>query len=533
MIGFRGAGPSLGALVVGMIGVVGPTLGWPSAVMGQDRGTAAGEETASPAAVWEWSPWDRSHLGSGGELGRGSDPAASEPLTLEEAIRTALDRNRDLREAELGLQQAETQVSEAWGEIYPRVDLTTSYTRNLSPAVSFLPTILFDPDGDPDELIPVQFGADNAWMGEIQVSQPLFEARAFIGVGAAGEYENLQVEVVRGRTQEVVTQVRNLFYDVLLAEEQARLTQESLRRVTQSLEETRAMREAGIASDFDVLRLEVELANLEPNLRRAENAYTRARRELALELDLENGEELELAGTLAEMDLEDPEANDPENRAILGMAGVDRDRLASEEELVEEAYAGSSLLRQSRANEDLRHAEMRVEQAEYLPRISLFGSYQVQAQQDGGLDFFGRSAQRGYGRNIGVQVTIPVFTGRQRGARVERSRAALREARLETEVARERAALEVRSLVEDVEESRMRATGQALAVRQATRAFEIASAEFREGTVGHLELTDTEVALRESEFNYAEAVHDYLTNRARLDAAVGRVPLVDSVETVP
>ena len=34
------------------------------------------------------------------------------------------------------------------------------------------------------------------------------------------------------------------------------------------------------------------------------------------------------------------------------------------------------------------------------------------------------------------------------------------------------------------------------------------------------------MALRESEFNYAQAVYDYLVARAQLDAAVGRVPLM-------
>jgi outer membrane protein TolC len=47
--------------------------------------------------------------------------------------------------------------------------------------------------------------------------------------------------------------------------------------------------------------------------------------------------------------------------------------------------------------------------------------------------------------------------------------------------------------------------------------------------LSQLELTDAEVALRQSEFNYAQAVYDYLTARARLDEAVGQVPLVDRV----
>ncbi len=450
------------------------------------------------------------------------------PLTLGGAVERALDRNRDIREARFGLEQAEAQVSEAWGEVYPRVDLSSSYTRNLAPAVSFLPAILFDPEADPDELLRVQFGADNQWMGQIQVEQPLFEARAFIGVGAAGRYEELQSEVVRARVQEVVTGVRGLYYDLLLAQEQARLIEESVRRVQESLAETQALQQEGLASDYEVLRLEVELANLRPSLRRAENAYAQARRELALELELEDPESIRVTGSLAEMDLADPAENSPENRAILEFAGVALDGPTTQDALLEAAYTGSSRLRQAAAQEDLRQAELRVEQAEYLPRVSLFGSWQVQAQQDGSPEFFGSGPQRGYARNVGVQVTIPLFTGRQRGARVSRTRAALNEARVETEQARERTALEIRNLLEDVEEAELRAQGQALAVRQARRGYEIASAEFREGTLSHLELTDAEVALRESEFNYAEAVHDYLTARSRLDQAVGQVPMVDA-----
>jgi hypothetical protein len=37
------------------------------------------------------------------------------------------------------------------------------------------------------------------------------------------------------------------------------------------------------------------------------------------------------------------------------------------------------------------------------------------------------------------------------------------------------------------------------------------------------------VALRQSEFNYAQAVYDYLTFKAQLDEATGNVPMVNEV----
>jgi outer membrane protein TolC len=449
-------------------------------------------------------------------------------LGLHETVRTALDQSREVRSANLGLEEANELVSEAWSSVYPTVDFNASYTRNISPSVNFLPAAIFDPTAGPDDYIAVQFGADNTWQSTIAVEQPLFSAGAFLGVGAAGRYRNLQEEVVRGRVQTVVTRVRGSYYGLLLAQEQARLIDNSVRRVRQSLEETKALNRAGISSDYDVLRLEVELANLLPNLRRAENAVEQSRRQLAVELDLPADEFLEVRGSLASMDLEDLSANSPENREILSFVGFGDFRVENADEAVSLAQELRSDLRQLELTQSLRKTEMRLEQVEYLPRISLFGNYVISAQDNGSPSFFGRGdGQRAYSRNVGIQVSLPIFQGFSRDARIDQKRAVLRQAETETEYASDQARSEVRTLVDQADEAFMRATGQRLAVTQAQRGFEIASAQYREGLGSQLELTDAEVALRQSEFNYAQAVYDYLVARAELDQATGRVPLVD------
>lgn len=449
-------------------------------------------------------------------------------MGLHETVRTALDQSREVRSAKLGLEEANQRVSEAWSDVYPTVDFNASYTRNVSPAVNFLPAAIFDPAAGPDDYIAVQFGADNTWQSAIAVEQPLFSAGAFLGVGAAGRYRNLQEEVVRGRVQSVVTRVRNSYYGLLLAQEQARLIENSVRRVRQSLEETRALNRAGLSSDYDVLRLEVELANLLPNLRRAENSVEQSRRQLALELDLPPDEFLEVRGSLAGMDLENLPANSPENLEILSFFGFGAFEIENAEEAVSLAQELRSDLRQLELTQSLRKTEMRLEQVEYLPRISLFGNYVINAQDNGSPSFFGRGdGQRAYSRNVGIQVSLPIFQGFSRDARIDQKRALLRQAETETEYASDQARSEVRTLVEQADEAFLRATGQRLAVTQAQRGFEIASAQYREGLGSQLELTDAEVALRQSEFNYAQAVYDYLVARAELDQATGRVPLVD------
>lgn len=452
----------------------------------------------------------------------------AEPLSLDGAVRLALRQNRDVQGARFALEEANERVSEAWSNVYPSLDFNASYTRNVSPTLNFLPAVIFDPTAGPDDYIGVQFGADNQWSSVVALEQPLFSAAAFIGVGAAGRYKNLQEEVLRGLTQSVVTRVRSGYYQLLLQQEQHRLITKSVERVRASLSETRSLNQAGLSSDYDVLRLEVELANLEPNLRRAENAIHQAQRQLALELGLPSGESLSVRGSLASMNLNDLAGNEEANREVLAFSGFRGEGMEAVDEAVGMAQELRSDLRQLVLTESLRKTEMRLEQVEYLPRITLFGNYLISAQDNGSPDFFARGdGQRAYSRNIGVRVTVPIFQGFRRDARVDQKRAALRQAETQTRLAEDQARIQVRNLVEQADEALLRARGQRLAVDQAQRGYEIASAQYREGLGSQLELTDAEVALRQSEFNYAQAVFDYLVARAQLDQATGSVPLVD------
>jgi outer membrane protein len=509
-------------------------------------------------------------LGLGAAAGGAAGQAA---LTLNEAMATALERNEALRTADRGLDAARAQVREAWGSVMPNVHFTGSYTRNLDLPQFFLPARFLDPTAPPDAVMPVRAGSDNAWLAQARLEQPLFNAAAFLGVGAADRYASYQEEVVRGEAQEAVTRTRLRYYEVLLAREQVRLTSESVARVEQVLDETRQLQRAGLASEYDVLRLDVELANLEPNLRRARNAMASARRALAVEMGMEEVGR-ELAGSLLTVELPALPAGagaaEPASSAagsspagswgagssaagvavvrssVAGASGVassassssselvpGRSRLAerlSEPEVVALAHRYRSDLRQVEQMRELRRTERRVEMSQYLPRVALFGTWTVNAQGDDAPTFFGE--HRFSTRALGIQVDVPVFSGFQRPARVSRMGAVVQQLDAQLAYARELAANEVVTLRDQALEAYDRVVAQRRAVSQATRGWDIAQSEYRAGMVGRLQVTDAELALRQTEFNYAQAVYDYLTAQARLDQAIGRVPLVDDASVV-
>jgi outer membrane protein len=447
-------------------------------------------------------------------------PAAAQPvpLTVERAVALALTQSREVRDAELELQSAGRRVREAWSSVYPQLDMNATYTRNLTVPGSFMPRIFFDPDAAPDDLVLVQFGSDNMWNFTMRAEQPLFRAAAFVGVGAAGRFEELQREVLRGRAQAVVTRVRLAFYDVMLAEESVRLTDNTVQRIRHTLDEMQKLERAGVASSYDVLRLEVELANVQPALRRARNAASAARRDLAVELGLEDLDAVQIEGSLLAVDID----------ALRGTDGIGANG-EIDDVVVQEALRQRTELRQLELMEALRRAELRAEQSEYLPQISLFGSYSINAQQSGSPAFFANEAQRSYGRQVGVVVTMPLFSGMQRPARAAQRQIAIEQVRTQRAVTEDRVAHQVRTFADQAEEARERAAAQRLGVEQAQRGYQIATVQHREGISSALELTDAESALRQSEFNYAEAIYDYLVARARLDDAMGSVDITGAV----
>jgi outer membrane protein len=461
-------------------------------------------------------------------LGAQDAGSAGRVMTLDDVVRTALERNREMDAARLETADANQRVREAWGSVYPSVNAVSSFTRNLEVPTQFLPAQIFDPQAEPGTLVPVRLGFDNQWHGQLRAEQTLFEAGVFIGVGAANRFQSLKIEELRGTAQQVATRARQAYYDVLLAEEGYRLNENAVERVRQTLEETRARQRAGLASEYDVLRLEVQLGNLEPRLRQSQNTVATARRALAAELGREGGDEVRVAGSLAAVRL-DAEENDPANRQIIAFAGLASPESMPVEEVLETAWQRRSDLRQLALTRSLRHAQLRAEQGDYLPRVSLFGVYSITAQENGSPQFFGGpDAARIYGQQVGVQVTMPLFSGFQRSARVQQRQTAVRQVEVQQRLARVQIENQIRTLRDNVSEARERTEAQRRAVAQAQRGYEIARRQYREGISSQLEVSDAEGALRESEFNYAEAVHDYLVARARLDEAVGVVPWVDS-----
>jgi outer membrane protein len=449
---------------------------------------------------------------------------AADSVTLAQAITEALDNSPVVRQARAAVAVADGQVREAWATVMPDINATASYQRNFMVQEAFLPSVIFDPTAGPDDLTKVKFGAENNWSAGVTVNQPLFQVDAFIGVGAAGRFRALQGERARGTRQSVVTDVRQRYLAVLAARELVRLNEESVRRVRETLQDTQARYRAGLTSEYDVLRFRVQLANLEPGLRRSRDALATAKRALLIAMGRDASGDIQVVGELHQIDVLTPASNTAENRALIALSGPLLDSTAVDS-LTAAAVADRSDVRQAELGISVEQARLKVERAQLFPKLSLFGAYNLTAQDPGSPSFFGGDSRYRTGAAwAGLRIELPVFRGFREYARMQQARANIEQNRQQLALARAQTTDQLRTLLAALGETRERVQSETEAVSQARRGYQIASAEYREGLGSQLQVTDAELALRQSEYNYAQAVYEHLIARSNLDAALGTVP---------
>ncbi|MFW5972545.1 MAG: TolC family protein [Bacteroidota bacterium] len=490
------------------------------------------------------------------------EPASSGSvtLTLEEAVQVALVNNFALRAARLDVESAGAQIREAWGQVMPQVDATSSYTRNLVTAnpfagseaggifgsLGFVDWLAFNEqartDGNP-ETEPIAFdefmnrrqqglaeagaqlggssnpfGVDNQFVNGITVSQTIFSGQAFAAIRGARHLREINARGLDRQEQVMIDGVRRAFYQALLAEEQASVSLQSVQRTEATLTEVSRRVDQGVAPKFQRLSAEVELANLETQYMQVSASAETALDQLKMELGIPADVVVQLRGEL-----------DAEPVRLVRISAQDAAELAIDRR---------PDLRQARLAIELRQIDRKMTRAQFYPTLSAFANLNyngnvpdsrtivssnpddpfVFSTRDRGLfssDFWDPSV------NVGMRLTWNLFNGFQSSAQMQRREVAIRRAEVEFEQLHQAVYLEVQRALRDLETAEQRIRSQEANVARAELNYEFARTRLREGVATPLEERDASSALDTSRLNYLQAVHDYLIARSAFEAAVG------------
>ncbi|MER3523121.1 MAG: hypothetical protein C4326_03420 [Ignavibacteria bacterium] len=420
-------------------------------------------------------------------------------LTLEEAVRVALQKNHALAEARHEVGRADARVREAWGYALPSIDIAGRYTRAIKRPVFFFPNIFDSTAFRRGDVRAIEIGSANSIDLNVTVSQVLFNSAVFTGVGSARIYSQATREVYRAKLIETITAARKAYYAVLLAAEVREMMRANMRNAEENVRNATILAAQGLISEYDKLRAEVGLANLRPEAIRAENNYDLALNSLKVTLGLAVNDSVEITGTLT-------------------YEPVDEGVLRSGAESVLEANPSLGALRYQL---EVNDAITRVERSNFLPSLAAFGTYQFQTQQNDlriSTHDFVRSSL------AGVTLSLNLFDGFRTTARVEQ--AALDARKTQEQIAYTEQSLKaaVQATVMSLRRAKERIDAQERTVEQAERGYRIAVTRFTTGSGTQLEVNDAQLALTTARTNRVQAMYDYLVAAADLDQLLGRKP---------
>ncbi|HSG29146.1 MAG TPA: TolC family protein [Candidatus Krumholzibacterium sp.] len=415
-------------------------------------------------------------------------------LSLEQAVKMAIESDELLRQAGEGVTGAKADVREARSGRLPSLTLSGYYGRNIRKPVLFLPSDMGDAFGG---VTKIELGEDNDFSANAVLSYNLWTAgRVSAGIGATGAMLEAMRYQKTATGEFVRFQVKKAYFDVLLALESLDIETKALEATAEVLRVTKTGFDQGTVSRFDLLRAEVEMENRKPQLVSAENFVRQAMTALRRRCGIDPDTPLELSdGLTAERlpgDL---------GQQIALMRSSSPEILALEQQI--------EAMRQN----------LRMEKAERWPVLQLSANFLVQSQWSEDLFPESKALARSSAVTLGFQ--IPIFDGFRAGARIDRANAELRSARIELERTGNEKEMAVRGAWLALESALAALEGRRRTVELAEEAHRLAMVRLTNGLATPVERLDAELAMTAARAQLAQALYSCKMARAQLELATG------------
>ena len=290
----------------------------------------------------------------------------------------------------------------------------------------------------------------------------------------------------------VIDEIRQGYYGVLLAERGEKVREKELERTQLFLRQANGFYQVGLKPRIDVTQAELQLIQAQKALLKAKNDFSVSRVNLQKSLGLDYSPDYTLKD-----DLE-----------------VDQVQW-NLEDLKKEALAAQPTLNRLRTLVQYWEAQVKVAERDYWPKL-------------GGTANWGRAGTEissitvNESWNVGVQLTVPIFSGYATRAKVEENRAVLSQAKANAR----NQELQILSALESGYLNLILAGKQIEVAKEALRTarenLDLADGRYQAGVGTMLEVTDARVSWIQSENDYIQSFYDYRIARYSLERTLGR-----------
>jgi len=300
--------------------------------------------------------------------------------------------------------------------------------------------------------------------------------------------------------QSVLLQSTSAYYGLLFSKSVVRVMEQAYETAQENLDQVNKIRSVGQASDFDVLRAEVQLANLKPTLTSAKNNSMLAESQLSMILGLDNNPKIITLDSLtfAPHDFSGLTVEDLYSRALQNRPDI---KIMDEQKRI-------------------MQRQVTLARSAILPSLVFGTNYQFQGQRDD-LDFTGDDFFKAF--NSSISLSVPLFTGFQKTANIQQAKAGVREAGYQIDALYLAVNLEIETAYLAITEKEQSVATQSKIIDQAKEALRLARLRYAEGLSTQLDLMYAEGALNQARMNYQQSLFDYNIAIAQLKKALNEL----------
>ena len=410
-------------------------------------------------------------------------------LSIEDCLKLALGNNKVLQRVVQEKEIARGEEVKSYSAILPAVGLSGEYTR-LDKVAS---------------LGPITFGdLDNYSLG-LRVTQPVFAGGSIMAKISAGKlFSLLADQTVRAAVQDLTYTAGHAYYDVLLNQHLSQISADAVRSAQAHLDSVKQKRQGGVASEFDVLRAEVELSNFQAESIQNKNAINVAKARLLKVMGVSQDSDFTLSTELTYIPLE-----------------IEMDKA------VEAAYRNRPDLFGRQFDIKLQKELLNIARSRYWPTVS--GYY---ANTWSEPDPHNRTkVEWGKAWEAGLTAALPIFDGLSREGEIIAQKARLKQAQIDLIDTEETALFELTKAQLSIENANEFVESQRLNLTRAEEGLRLAGVGYKEGANTQVEMIDAQAALTTARVYYYQAIYSHIIAKLDLQKAMGTLTAFGTAES--
>ncbi|GHU90166.1 transporter [Bacteroidia bacterium] len=457
-------------------------------------------------------------------------------LTLEKAVEIALSNNPTVKIADMEIEKKKYAKKSAQSSLYPQIDAVGQYTRTLKKQVMYmdgafdigsmmsevLNPIIKGTDETFSGNVPgyqtgnleknieantpppvstggsdgISVGRDNNWSGGFNLSWPVVVPTLWKSLQISSLDVELAVEQAHSSKINMINSIRKAFYNVLLAQDSYNVFKESYDNAALNYNDIKNKYDQGLTSEFDLVRADVRVKNIKPNMVQSENALSLATLSLKALMGIDMDQPVKASGSLKDYE-----------------ADLLKDIMKIDTSLVN----NPDLKQFDLQNRQLQKT-LELYKAQYLPVVSISGNYMYMSMNN---DFkFGDYKWNPYS-TIGLTLSIPIFDGFKKSSEIKQTRISLQQMELQRKDIVRNLKLGVNNSINNMMSSVEQVISTKDAVKQAYKGYVISQKRYDTGMGTLLELNDAELSHAQASLAFNQAIYNYLSAKADLDKTLG------------